>query len=1219
VKKLLPLLLIAVLFPLPRAFSQTDVLTQHNDNMRTGQNTNETVLTPSNVNAATFGKLFSFSVDGYIYAQPLYKSNVSISGNLHNVVYVATEVDSVYAFDADNTDGTTNPLWHVSMIDTAHGASVGETTFDVQTALNSDCTNVVPQVGITSTPVIDPSTGTMYVEAKSQMADGSVVHRLHMLDITSGAEKTPGPITITATVAGTSDGGATITFDPLHHLNRPGLLLVNGTVYLGYASHCDNGPYHGWLFAYSAALLTRTAAYVTTPNGVEGEGGIWMSGAGMAADVNGNIFTATGNGSFVNETDFGDTVLKLALNGNVISVADYFTPFNQASLDNGDLDLGSGGILLLPDQPGKHPHELLQAGKDGTIRLIDRDQMTINNLHYCSSCSSDPQIVQELPNDVGSLFGSPAYWNNTVYFWGAGDVLKSYNLQNGLIAGLNSSSAEALGRFPGPIPAISANGNTNGIVWAIDATQYGLPDSGPGPAVLHAYDATNVANEVYNSSQVGTRDKAGNAVKFTVPTIANGKVYVGTTTELDVFGLNPSALVSIAVTPANASVTARGTLQFTATGTYSDNSTQNLTNAATWSSTNTGAATISSIGVATGVAAGSTTIQATAGSINGSTALNVMANQPPSVISVTPNSGSGLGPQTFSYLYSDGSGYQNIYLVQTILNTTLSWPGSCGTMYIAASSSLYLMSDDGSSWMGPLTIGQSGTLQNSQCTLNAGTSSASGSGTNLTVNLTLTFQPGFTGLENNFMLADDVVNNLTSGFQNRGTWTLAPITGPSAVSVTPSSGSDSGPQTFSYLYSDTSGYQNIYLVQTILNTTLSWPGSCGTMYIAASSSLYLMSDDGSSWLGPLTIGQAGTLQNSQCTLNAGASSTSGSGTNLTVNVALTFQAGFTGLKNNFMLANDVVNNLTSGFQNRGTWTPVTAPSAVSVIPSSGSGSGPQTFSYLYSDSSGYQNIYLVQTILNSTQSWPDSCGTMYIAPSGSLYLMSDDGSNWMGPLTIGQPGTLQNSQCTLNAGASSASGSGTNLTVNLALNFQPSFTGPKSNFMLANDVVNNLTSGLQNRGSWTPNPVTAPSAVSVIPSSGRGSGPQTFSYLYSDSSGYQNIYLVQTILNTTANWPGSCGTMYIAASSSLYLMNDTGNSWMGPLTIGQPGTLQNSQCTLNAWASSASGSGTNLTVNLALTFQPAFTGSLNNFMLAVDVVNNLTSGFQNRGTWSPSP
>ena len=419
-------------------------------------------------------------------------------------------------------------------------------------------------------------------------------------------------------------------------------------------------------------------------------------------------------------------------------------------------------------------------------------------------------------------------------------------------------------------------------------------------------------------------------------------------------------------------------------------------------------------------------------------------------------------------------------------------------------------------------------------------------------------------------------------------------------------------------YSDTSGYQNIYLVQTILNTTLSWPGSCGTMYIAPSRSLYLMSDDGGSWLGPLTIGQPGTLQNSQCTLNAGASSTSGSGASLTVNLALTFQPGFTGLKDNFMLPYDVMNNLTSGLQNRGTWTPnsLIAPSSVSATPTGGGGSGPQTFSYVYSDAAGYQNIYLVQTILNATLSWPGSCGTMYIAPSGSLYLMSDDGGSWLGPVAIGQPGTLQNSQCTLNAGASSASGSGTNLTVNLAVTFRPGFTGLKNNFMLAYDVMNNLTSGLQNRGTWTPNSLVAPSSVSVTPGSGTGLGPQTFSYRYSDTSGYPNIYLVQTILNTTLSWPGSCGTMYIAPSGSLYLMSDDGGSWLGPLTIGQPGTLQNSQCTLNAGASSASGSGTNLTVNLVLTFQPGFTGLKNNFMLAYDVMNNLTSDLQNRGAWT---
>ena len=530
------LLLGMLFFPALFASGQTDVLTQHNDNGRTGQNLNETTLTTGNVRSATFGRLFSAPVDGQIYAQPLYKSNVTILGATHNVVYVATEGDSVYAFDADNPAML---LWHASLIDTAHGATAGETTGDVLGDLDSLCTDLVPQVGITSTPVIDPATGTMYVEAKSKQTSGTYVHRLHMLDITTGAEVSPGPRTISATVPGNSDGGTSVTFDPLHQLNRPGLLLLNGTVYLGYASHCDATRYHGWLFAYNASTLQKTAVYVTTPNG-QGQGGIWMSGAGLAADANANIYVPTGNGNY-DATDVGDSILKLALSANTISLKDYFTPFDQGNDDLNDLDVGSGGVLLLPDQPGNHPHELVQAGKSGMIYLIDRDQMTTNNQHYCSNCTSDPEIVQEIQNPGNNqwVWAMPAYWNSTVYIWGSHDVLKAFSLSNGLLVGPSSSSTNSL-EFPGATPAISANGNTNGIVWVIDSTQFGSPGPGPGPAVLHAYDATNVANELYSSAQMGSRDQAGNAVKFTVPTVANGKVYVGTRSEIDVFGLLPN-------------------------------------------------------------------------------------------------------------------------------------------------------------------------------------------------------------------------------------------------------------------------------------------------------------------------------------------------------------------------------------------------------------------------------------------------------------------------------------------------------------------------------------------------------------------------------------------------------------------------------------------------------------------------------------------------------
>src|SRR5260221_5536896 len=373
---------------------QVNVTTYHNDNARTGLNANETILTPDNVRApGQFGKLFSQPVDGYVYAQPLYVPNVHIIDHgvdkgIHNVVFVATEGDSVYAFDADSNAGANaSPLWTASLIDTLHGAAAGATTVATQGS-NPDinCEDLVPQVGITSTPVIDLVSNTMFVEAKSK-ENGGFVHRLHALDITTGNEKSPGPTVITATVNG-------ITFDPLHQLNRPGLLLLNGTIYIGYGSHCDITPYNGWLFAYDAATLTRKGVFVTTPGTTttpnpNGAGAIWMSGAGIAADGAGNIFAATGNGTF-DATDFGDSILKLSLNQQTLGLVDSFTPFNQADLNAHDNDLGSGGVLLLPDQPGAHPHLLVQAGKEGTIYLLDPDHMGGYCNYNVGPCSSDP-------------------------------------------------------------------------------------------------------------------------------------------------------------------------------------------------------------------------------------------------------------------------------------------------------------------------------------------------------------------------------------------------------------------------------------------------------------------------------------------------------------------------------------------------------------------------------------------------------------------------------------------------------------------------------------------------------------------------------------------------------------------------------------------------------------------------------------------------------------
>jgi hypothetical protein len=531
---------VIVLATFPAA-GQPSVLTQHNDIGRTGQNTDEIILTRSNVNVNQFGRLFTLPVRGQVYAQPLYVPNVTINGSAHNVLIVVTELEYVYAFDADSKGA---PLWQVSLVDKAHGASSGEHALNSSKTIG--CTDLQPYIGISSTPVIDSSSGTIFVEAKS--AKGSTyVHRLHALDLATGSEKAPGPVVITATVEGTGDGsqGGKLTFDDLHQHNRPGLLLLNGSVYVAFASHCDFGPYHGWLFAYDAATFAQQSVFVTTPNG--GLGGFWMAGSGIAADA-GSIYISSGNGSFdtkhVPATELGDTIMKFGTTGGELSLQDYFTPSDQACLANQDADLGSGGILVLPDQPGTYPHILVTAGKEGAIYVVNRDQLTIGNKHYegKGNCvTHDPEILEESASGaVGGMWSMPAYWNSTLYFWGSGDTLKSIPLVNGLpdfkqITG-NSTSIG----FPGATPSISSNGTAAGaaILWAIDSSQYGSPGPGPGPAVLYAFDATNISNELWDSTQAPhKRDQAGNAVKFSVPTVVNGKVYIGTSAAVNVYGL----------------------------------------------------------------------------------------------------------------------------------------------------------------------------------------------------------------------------------------------------------------------------------------------------------------------------------------------------------------------------------------------------------------------------------------------------------------------------------------------------------------------------------------------------------------------------------------------------------------------------------------------------------------------------------------------------------
>ena len=554
------------------AAAQTPVWTYHNNNFRTGANTSETVLTPANVNSTTFGKLYTYPVDGYVYAQPLYVPNVAIPGRgLHNVFFVATEHDSVYALDADSAGAAGGVLWQTSLGVSAVTTVTGVfTNRNFGTRYNGNAyTDITPEVGITATPVIDTNTGTLYVDAFTGEIGGGVtnyIHRLHALNIATGAEQSNSPVVVTASVAGTGvdSVGGRVTFNAKQENARVALTLAGGTVYLTFTSYADTDPYHGWIIGYNAATLAPLTNYVfnTTPNSTTalygsnaGEGGIWMGGNGLGVDANTNLYFFVGNGIFnvtnsSGKTEFGDSVIKLStVNG--LALADYFTPYNQLTLAANDTDLGSGGMVLLPDQPGPNPHVLLGAGKAGVIYTINRDQFTTNNNHYNASTAFD-YVLQSTSGRVTASFGTPAYFNGRIYNASSGDYLKALTISNGLITSATTmtNAARTFG-FPGATVSLSANGTNNGIVWAIQKAS---------PALLVACNATNFTTELYNSGQAaGSRDVPGNGVKFAAPTVADGKVIIGNIGSVSVYGLLAGTLAfdapSYAIQEANTSIT----------------------------------------------------------------------------------------------------------------------------------------------------------------------------------------------------------------------------------------------------------------------------------------------------------------------------------------------------------------------------------------------------------------------------------------------------------------------------------------------------------------------------------------------------------------------------------------------------------------------------------------------------------------------------------------
>jgi len=492
------------------------------DNARTGANLHETKLTPRNVNSQQFGKLFTLKVDGDIYAQPLFLSGVTIPGKgKHDVVFIATEHDSVYAFDAYGKPST--PLWHVSFV----GG-------DVDTVPASDvmCPFTRPEVGITSTPVIDLRSGTLYVLARIKNetlpSRRQYQQKVHALSVTNGAEKFGGPVEIQASVQGTGAGSkdGRVAFDPLRENPRAGLLLSNGLVYLTWGSSCDVGPYHGWIMAYDAKTLKQKAVFNTSPNA--DDSGIWASDTSPAADQEGNIFVATGNGLFdvsSGGSDYGDTFLKLRRSEQSLKPVDYFTPFNAEELNAKDHDLGSGGPMLLPEQPGPHRHLAVIGGKGPMIYLVDRDRMG----HFQKGSNS--HAVQTIPTTRG-IYGSMAYWSRHVYVLSDHDSLRDFEVKDGKLVFKTASSFRL--EDHAATPMVSANGEKDGIVWVLSSKGWSSPDR---QAVLYASDAADISHLLYTSNQNAARDGAGMALRFNIPTVANGHVYVGSKGEVDVYGL----------------------------------------------------------------------------------------------------------------------------------------------------------------------------------------------------------------------------------------------------------------------------------------------------------------------------------------------------------------------------------------------------------------------------------------------------------------------------------------------------------------------------------------------------------------------------------------------------------------------------------------------------------------------------------------------------------
>jgi large repetitive protein len=587
--------------------------------------------------------------------------------------------------------------------------------------------------------------------------------------------------------------------------------------------------------------------------------------------------------------------------------------------------------------------------------------------------------------------------------------------------------------------------------------------------------------------------------------------------------------------------------------------------------------------------------------------VRVVIPGPPIVVSVDPGEGNG-EDQIFSFQFSDVSGASNISGAVNIINSFLGWAGSCSTYYDRGSNQLYLINDAGDGWSNSSVLGAPGTLTNKSCSIDLEDSSATTDDTTLTLNLAITFQSAFRSATKLYGLALNSSGN--SGWSQVGTW--VPTNAPAPLSVTPDSG-DGRNQNFKFEFSDDSGADNIAGTATNISSSLGWVGSCSTYYDRGNNQLYLINDAGDGWLGPQALGTSGVFQNSACSIALAQSSATISGETLTLNLAITFQSGFIGTKNIYGWAQN--NSGASDWSQLGTWTPEPdgAPKAVSVIPSSGRGIV-QIFSFQFSDVSGASNISGAVTNINSFLGWTGSCGTYYDRGNNQLYLINDAGDGWSSPQTLGTLGLLQNSSCSIVLAGSSAFVSGNILTLNLAITFNSTFGGTKNVYGWAQNNAGSASDWSQ-LGIWTPASAAVPTPVSVTPSSG-GGVTQSFSFQFSDASGAGDIAGTAININSALGWAGSCGSYYDRGNNQLYLINDAGDGWLGPQTLGTSGTLQNSSCSIDLEQSSATGSGDTLTINLAITFQSGFIGAKNIYGWAQNNSGS-ASDWSQLGIWTP--